>query len=161
MEAPMAKTQCHLYRAVMDKAFKSIKVGTYPGNGVLDPRWEDTEYYSKRLGRMVTSKADVVVKPGKDGPEVLPERGTSLHDVPGWFPNHDFWIPEGTEYSDELVIRKDREQKTSPYNPELTGYHYQIECKTRMTVLTMKGYLNNMARAAVVRQCELAHSGTK
>jgi hypothetical protein len=68
----MAKTQCDLYRSVMDKSFKSIKVGTYPGDGVLDPRWEATEYYSKKLGRMVTSKADVEVEMGKGGPEVIP-----------------------------------------------------------------------------------------
>jgi hypothetical protein len=128
---------------------------------VLDPRWEATEYYSKKLGRMVTSKADVDVEMGAEEPEVLPGGGTSLHDVPGWFPNHDFWIPEGTEYCSELVIRKDSKEKTSPFNPKLKGFHYQIECKTRMTILTMKGYLNNMARAAVVRQCELASSGTK
>lgn len=155
----MAKTQCDLYRSVMDKAFKSIKVGTYPGDGVLYPRWEATEYYSKKLGRMAISKADVEVAMGEEGPEVLPSGGTSLHNVPGWFPNHDFWIPEGTEYSDELVIIKDTKQKASPFNPNLKGFHYQIECKTRMTILTMKGYLNNMARAAVVRQCELAKSG--
>lgn len=152
----MAKTECDLYRSVMDKSFKSIKVGTYPGDGVLDPRWEPTEYFSKKLGRMVTSKADVDVVTGQSEPEVLPGGGTSLHNVPHWFPNHDFWIPEGTEYSDELVIRKDQKEKTSPYNPDLKGYHYQIECKTRMTIPTMKGYLNNMARAAVVRQCQLA-----
>ena len=110
---------------------------------------------------MVTSKADVDVEIGKEGPEVVPGGGTSLHDVPGWFPNHDFWIPEGTEYSDELVIKKDAKQKSSFFNPNLKGFHYQIECKTRMTILTMKGYLNNMARAAVVRQCELAKSGSK
>lgn len=142
----------------MDKSFKSIKTGTYPGDGVLDPRWEPTAYFSKRLGRMVTSKADVDVIKGQSEPEVLPGGGTSLHNVPRWFPNHDFWIPEGTEYSDELVIRKDTKEKISPYNPDLKGYHYQIECKTRMAIPTMKGYLNNMARAAVVRQCELAKS---
>lgn len=157
----MAKTQCDLYRSVMDRSFKGIKVGTYPGDGVLDPGWVPTEYFSKKLGRMVTREADVVVEVGKEGPEVLPAGGTSLHDVPGWFPNHDFWIPGGTEYCTELVIVKDPKQKTSPLNPKLNGFHYQIECKTRMTILTMKGYLNNMARAAVVRQCELANSGAK
>jgi hypothetical protein len=159
-ETIMAKTRCDLYRSVMDKSFKSITTGTYPGDGVLDPRWVATEYFSKRLGRMVESKADVVIVRGQDGPEVVPGGGTSLHDVPGWFPNHDFWIPQGTDYSDELVIIKDSEQKTSGYNPKLKGYHYQIECKTRMTILTMKGYLNNMARAAVARQWELARSGS-
>lgn len=50
---------------------------------------------------------------------------------------------------------------TSPFNAQLKGYHYQLECKTRMTMTMMKGYLNNMARAAVVRQCELANSAAK
>jgi hypothetical protein len=157
----MATTQCDLYRSVMDKSFKSIKTGTYPGDGVLDPRWEATEYFSKRLGRNVTSKADVDIVTGSNGPEVLPGGGTSLHDVPGWFPNHDFWIPQGTEYSDELVIKKDPKEKTSLFNPKLKGHHYQIECKTSMSILTMKGYLNNLARAAVVRQCELARTNSK
>lgn len=152
----MAKTDCNLYRSVMDKSFKSIKVGLYPGDGVLDPRWESTQYYSKKLGRNVISKADVDVVTGKDGPEVLPDGGTSLHDVPGWFPCKEFWIPEETEYSDEILIRKDSKQKTSPGNPNLKGYHYQLEPRTRLTVLAFKGMLNNMARAAVVRQCELA-----
>jgi hypothetical protein len=156
----MAKTRCDLYRSVMDKSFKSVKTGTYPGDGVLDPRWVETEYYSKKLGRMVVSKADVDIELGQHGPEVVPGGGTSLHDVPGWFPNHDFWIPEGTEFSDELVISKDSKEKSSPFNAKLKGFHYQIECKTRMTILTMKGYLNNMARAAVARQCELAKSGS-
>jgi len=152
----MAKTKCDLYRSVMDKSFKNIQIGIYPGDGVLDPRWMPTEYFSKKLGRNVISPADVVIAMGQNEPEVLPGGGTSLHDVQKWFPNQDFWIPKGTEYCDELVIKKDKNKKTSPYNPKLEGYHYQIECKTRMTILTMKGYLNNMARAAIVRQCELA-----
>ncbi|MBI3230008.1 MAG: hypothetical protein HYZ45_07505 [Burkholderiales bacterium] len=153
----MAKTKIDLYRAVMGKTYK-IKVGIYPGDGVLDPRWESHTYVNKTTGREVTSRADVVIEAGADGPEVLPGNGTSLHDVPGWFPTSDFWIPEGTEYSDELIITKDEKQKSSPSNPLLKGYHYRIECKTRMTVVMMKGYLNNMARAAVARQCELAKS---
>ena len=106
---------------------------------------------------MVTSVADVTVEVGEDGPEVLAGGGTSLHDVPGWFPCKEFWIPIGTEYSsDQIHIRKDNKQKTSPSNPSLKGYHYQLEPRTRMTVLAFRGALNNMARAAVVRQCELA-----
>ncbi len=153
----MAKTQCNLYRAVVGKSFK-IKIGHYPGDGVLDPRWESHSYLDKKTGQMKVSKADVVVEMGVDGPEVMPGNGTSLHDVPGWFPTSDFWIPEGTEYSDELIITKDTKLKTSFHNPSLKGHHYRIECKTRMTIVTMKGYLDNMARAAVARQCELAKS---
>lgn len=105
----------------------------------------------------MTSRADVTVEAGRDGPEVLPGGGTSLHDVSGWFPSKEFWIPQGTEYSAELItIRKDAELKTSPYNPKLKGYHHQLEPRTRMTVLAFKGALDNMARAAVARQCELA-----
>lgn len=151
----MATTGCDLYRSVMDRKFKNIRLGVYPGNGVLDPRWEEGSYWSKKQGREIPIRADVVVVEGKDGPEVEPGGGTSLHDVPGWFPNHDFWIPEGTVHSGELVIKKDDRLKTSPSNAKLQGHHYQIECLTQMTVATMKGYLDNMARSAVARQCEL------
>jgi hypothetical protein len=159
----MAKTGCDLYRSVMDKSFKKITAGTYPGDGVLYPRWEATQYFSKKLNRMVTSNADVTIEVGQNNnePEVVPGGGTSLHDVPHWFHNHDFWIPEGTEHSDQLVIKKDDKEKTSPVNASVKGLHYQIECKSRMTIVTMKGYLDNMARAAVVRQCELAGVATK
>jgi hypothetical protein len=116
-----------------------------------------TQYFSKKLNKMVTSAADVdVVTGGKDGREVLAnERGTSLHDVSGWFPSKEFWIPNGTVYSDEIYIRKDAKKKTSTYNSNVEGYHYQLEPRTRMTVAAFQGALNNMARAAVVRQCDL------
>lgn len=153
----MATTGTDLYRSVMGEGFKRIEIGIYPGDGVLYPRWEPTEYFSKKLGRSVISRADVTVEAGKDGPEVLPEGGASLHDVSGWFPTREFWIPAGTEYSHELIaIRKDSAMKTSPYNPKLKGHHYQLEPRMRMTVLTFKGALDNMARAAVARQCEMA-----
>ena len=154
----MAKTSCDLYRSLMGGTFKKVKTGVYPGDGVLDPRWEAHVYFNKKLGREVESRADVSIFLGEFGPEVTHGGGTSLHDVPGWFPTPEFWIPEGTEYSAELVIVKDTKRKSSPTNPSIQGYHYQIECKSRMTVEGMKGYLNNMARAAIVRQCELAGS---
>ncbi len=108
---------------------------------------------------IVTLKIDIVT--GIDGPEAIPGGGTSLHDISGWFPNHEFWIPEGTEYCGELVLRKDAKEKTSPFNPQLRGHHFQIEVRTRLTVLALKGMLNNFARAAVARQCELARVESK
>lgn len=45
----MAKTQCDLYRSVMDKSFKSIKVGTYPGDGCSGLMIPDTIMGSKLL----------------------------------------------------------------------------------------------------------------
>lgn len=152
----MAKTATDLYRSVMGNAFKKIELGVYPGDGVLDPRWEATSYFHKASQSQRISPADVDIVQGSEGPEVKPGGGTSLHDVAGWFPCKEFWIPEGTEYSDEIFIRKDNKLKTSPGNAKLSGYHYQLEPRTQMTVLAFKGALNNMARAAVVRQCELA-----
>lgn len=153
----MATTDTDLYRSIMGNDFKRIKVGIYPGDGVLDPRWQDTTYFSKKLNRNVISKADVnVVKGHKDEWEVEAGGGTSLHDVPHWFPTREFWIPVGTEYSDEIFIRRDTKQKSCPSNPHLKGYHYQLEPRTRMTVAAFKGALDNMARAAVVQQCKLA-----
>jgi len=154
----MATTNTDLYRSVMGNDFKIIKLGVYPGDGVLDPRWESKQYFSNKLKKMVTSQADVtVVAGGKDGPEVLPDGGTSLHDVAGWFPSKEFFIPAGTAYAEEVIrIRRDEKLKTSPYNSKLQGHHYQLEPRTRMTVEAFKGALDNMARAAVVQQCKMA-----
>ena len=94
----MATTETDLYHSVMGGVFNSIKLGVYPGDGVLDSRWEPKECYSNTLKRMVTSQADVaVVAGGESGPEVMLDGGTSAHDVPGWFPTKGFFIPEGTE----------------------------------------------------------------
>ena len=79
--------------------------------------------------------------------------GTSLHDVPGWFGNNEFVIPMGTHYSDEILIVKDPKKKTNPKGT-ISGYHYQLTARTRMAVVTFKGYLDNMARAAVVLQVQ-------
>jgi hypothetical protein len=156
----MAQTTTHLYRSVMSERF-AIKVGEYPGDGVLDPRWEDSTYTDKK-GRKKLSRADVTVVTGRDGPEVEAGRGTSLHDVPGWYSYPDFWIPEGTQYCDaDIVIHKDEDLRTSPYNPKVTGYHYQLEPKHQMPVVAFQGALNNMARAAVVRQIALSKGTSK
>jgi Tse2 ADP-ribosyltransferase toxins len=151
----MATTTTDLFRSVMGDAFKKIKEGVYPGDGILDPRWEDTQRFVKKTGQWKTDFADVTIVAGKDGPEVQTGGGTSLHDVAGWFPGREFHIPVGTEYSDEIYIRKDDKRKTSPATA-VSGHHYQLEPKTQMTVLAFKGYLDNMARAAVARQVALA-----
>jgi hypothetical protein len=151
----MAITTTELFRSIMGDGFKKIKEGVYPGDGVLDPRWTDTQRFLKKTGKWKTDFADVSVVAGVDGPEVKIGGGTSLHDVPGWFLGREFWIPKGTKYSDEIYIRKDEKTKNSPATG-VEGYHYQLEPRTQMTVLAFKGYLNNMARAAVARQVELA-----
>ena len=103
----MTKTNTHLYRSVMDERF-TISIGTYPGDGVLDPRWQQTTYIDRK-GLTRTSQADVVVV----ADEVEAGGGTSLHDVPGWYSAPDFWIPEGTEYSDvDIHIQQIAASKT-------------------------------------------------
>jgi hypothetical protein len=156
----MAETDTNLYRSLtgdVGKRFKNIQITVYPGDGVLYPRWEDTQRFSRQRNQVITDQADLTVVAGKDGLEVEPDGGTSLHDVAGWFPNKDFWIPKGTEYcAEEIYIRKDPRLKVSQYNQKIAGHHFQLEPKTRMTVAAFKGALDNMARAAVVKQCELA-----
>lgn len=154
----MAKTIVHLYRSVMGDKFKKIKLGVYPGDSILDPQWEDEQIFSKKLNRNVRRAADVVVVPTKNGPEVEPGGGTSLHDVARWFPSKEFWIPAGTIYSDEIHIKKDGNPRKNP-GDTVVGTHYQLEARTQMAVVAFQGALNNMARAAVVRQVELAKVG--
>jgi hypothetical protein len=151
----MATTTTDLFRSIMGDGFKKIKEGVYPGDGVLDPRWTDTQRFVKKTSTWKTDFADVTLVAGVDGPEVQTGGGTSLHDVSGWFLGREFRIPQGTEYSDEVYIRKDAKLKSSPATG-VKGYHYQLEPRTQMTVLTFQGHLNNMARAAVARQVELA-----
>lgn len=155
----MATTDVGLYRSVMGNKFHEINIGEFPGEGILDPRWQPETYFSKKLNKNVINRADVVVETGKDGlPEVLEGGGTSLHDVSGWFRGKEFWLPEGTEYSsDVIILRKDAKLKRSEQT-NVEGRHYQLEPKTRMTVAAFKGALDNMARAAVARQCQVARN---
>ncbi len=154
----MAVTTVTLYRSLMGDAAKlRIRQGE-PDPGMLDPRWQNSTY--KKNGKTMTSRADVRIEIGEDGPEVVNNgKGTSLHDVSGWYPVREFVIPAGTEYSDEILIVKDAELKTNPAET-VSGYHYMLTARTRMAPVTFKGYLDNMARAAVVMQVKLA-SGTK
>lgn len=151
----MALTTTELFRSVMGDGFKKIKDGVYPGDGVLDPRWTDTQRFVKKTGKWKTDRADVKIVVGKDGPEVETGGGTSLHDVSGWYLGREFRIPVGTEYSAEIHIERDDKLKSSEATG-VSGRHYQLEPRTQMTVLAFKGYLNNMARAAVARQVALA-----
>ena len=152
----MATTNVALYRSLLGEAAKLRVREGVPDLGMLDPRWADSQYFDNRTRTTKISAADVRVVMGKSEPEVLDDGGgTSLHDVSGWFGGSEFFIPLGTEYSDEILIVKDAKKKT---NPKLTvsGYHYQLTVRTRMTMLTFKGYLDNMARAAAALQVKQA-----
>lgn len=152
----MATTNITLFRSLLGEASKLGVRNGVPDAGMLDPRWEDSEYVDNRTKATKISRADVRVVMGKSEPEVLDDGGgTSLHDVSGWFGGREFVIPEGTEYSDEILIVKDDKKKTNPKGT-VSGYHYQLTVRTRMTVLTFKGYLDNMARAAAALQFKQA-----
>ena len=152
----MATTNVNLYRSLLGDAAKLKVRSGVPDEGMLDPRWIDSSYVDSRTKAVKISRADVRVVMGKSEPEVLDDGGgTSLHDVPGWFGGREFFIPTGTEYSEEILIVKDDKKKTNPKGT-VSGYHYQLTARTRMSVLTFKGYLDNMARAAVARQVEQA-----
>jgi hypothetical protein len=155
----MAATDVDLYRALLGEASKLRVRDGVPDPGMLDPRWADSEYVDHRTGLTKISAADVRVVMGKSEPEVVDDGGgTSLHDVSGWFGGREFFIPLGTEYSDEILIVKDGRKKTNPKGT-VSGYHYQLTVRTRMTVQTFKGYLDNMARAAVALHVKQAKEG--
>jgi hypothetical protein len=155
----MKTTDVTLYRSLMgEQARLRVRDGV-PDAGMLDPRWENTTY-EDRDGNKKVSRADVRIVRGTDGPEVDNNgKGTSLHDVSGWFPTREFVIPAGTSYSDEILIVKDPEKKTNPKST-VSGYHYMLTARTRMAPITFKGYLDNMAREAVAMQVRASRSTT-
>ncbi|WP_156255260.1 Tse2 family ADP-ribosyltransferase toxin [Sandarakinorhabdus oryzae] len=151
----MPTTAVDLYRSLIGDAAKLRVRKGVPDKGMLYPRWTESEYVD-RYGETKISRADVRIEVGANGPEVVDDGGgTSLHDVSGWFGGREFHIPAGTEYSEEILIIKDEKKKTNPKGT-VSGYHYQLAVRTRMTQTQFMGYLDNMARAAVVRQNTLA-----
>ena len=156
----MPKTETNLYRAIIDGTIDGdlIQDGK-PAEGILYPRFQESTYID-RSGVERTSVADVTyVPPGED--EVDAGGGTSMHDAKGWFGNGGwryFAVPKGTEYSAGLYIRRGKRERWNK-SRTVKGRHYQIEPLNRMTVEAYKGALDNLARAAVVRQVQLAIQG--
>jgi len=155
----MPKTSTDLYRAIKNGTFEGdefVKDGE-PVAGLLYPRFEASTYIDG-LGMQQVSNADVTVHPLPTGDEVESGGGTSMFDVDGWF-GFGHWkyfqVPNGTEYPENLVIKKGRSKRTNK-SGQLSGYHYQIEPKNRMMVSAYKGALDNFARSAVARSVELA-----
>ena len=157
----MPKTDAALFRAIKNGTFQDdtfVEDGA-PAVGLLYPRFEATTYIDGN-GAAQVSGADVTVHPLPTGDEVEAGGGTSLFNVDGWF-GFGHWkyfeIPNGTEYGDNLKIKKGRSKRTNK-SGNRSGHHYQIEPRTRMTVQAYKGALDNSARAAVARSVELART---
>ncbi|MDD5364488.1 MAG: hypothetical protein PHR30_04050 [Gallionellaceae bacterium] len=125
--------------------------------GVLYPRFENTQYVD-RQGIEQVRPADVTVHRLPTGAEVDAGGGTSMFDVLGWFGFANWGychVHKGTEYPDNLFIRRGRSVRTNKSGKH-NGRHYQIEPVNRMTVEAYKGALDSFARSAVVLQIELA-----
>lgn len=155
----MPTTDADLYRAVIHGTYPNdelVREGE-PAPGVLYPRFAATTYVD-RQGIEQTSPADVTVHPLPAGDEVDAGGGTSMFDVCGWFGFANwgyFHVPQGTEYPDNLFIRRGKSVRKNK-SGKLQGRHYQIEPRNRMTVQAYKGALDNFARNAVVQQIRLA-----
>lgn len=157
--AAMPKTDTDLYRAIKNGTFEKdlFVADDEPVTGLLYPRFEATTYVDG-FGKEQVSSADVTVHPLPTGDEVEAGGGTSMFDVDGWFGFANwkyFKVPNGTEYPENLVIKRGRSKRTNKSGTK-TGYHYQIEPKNRMTVVAYKGALDNFARSAVVQAIALA-----
>ena len=141
----MVKTTINLYRALRNGTLDGpLVTNDQPQVGLLYPRWDK----------------DVTVSVGDTEPIVETGGGTSLHDVEGWFGFADwryFCIPAETPLPASLVLKKGKKTRTNKTG-DLRGFHYQIEPQNPMTVDALKGALDNLARAAVVRQVELANA---
>jgi hypothetical protein len=157
--AAMPKTDTELYRAIKNGTFKDdlFVADDEPATGLLYPRFEATTYIDG-FGKEQVSNADVTVHPLPTGDEVEAGGGTSMFDVDGWF-GFGHWkyfrVPNGTEYPENLVVKRGRSRRTNK-SGNRAGYHYQIEPRNRMTVVAYKGALDNFARSAVVRAIALA-----
>ena len=171
----MAETTTELYRALLgDDAKKWTRIAKdtdtvdtlKPKAGVLHPQWVEKTYETgPKDARVTQTRApDVTLAANNDDPlviDVLAEaKGTSLHDKPQWFGGKEFWIPLGTTYSAEISIVRDKHQKWNKKH-SVQGYHYQLAPRTRMTQTSFAGHLDNMARAAIVKQIEVAKSKVK
>ena len=171
----MAETITELYRALLgDDAKKWTRIATdtdtvdtlKPKPGVLHPQWVEKTYETgpKDARLTQTRLPDVTLVANKDDPSVIDvlaeAKGTSLHDKPQWFGGKEFWIPQGTIYSEEISIVRDKNQKWNKKHT-VQGYHYQLAPKTRMTQMSFAGHLDNMARAAIVCQIAVAKAKVK
>ncbi len=160
----MAKTPCHLYRALNKDDFPNAFADTDDAipDGFLYPRWQPKNYTVrfKRNGAWVEQQkvAPADVRYRNDG-KVKTGGGTSLFDCDGWFGFanwHYFRIPEGTTIPPNLHLEGPGDEQTNGSGTR-TGHHYQIEVKVPMMPSAMRGLLDNFLRAAIARNVELAH----
>jgi hypothetical protein len=162
----MAKIEYDLFRAInkgtpqfdkLDGVARRIKAAS--ADSLLHSRIQgDTE--TGVDGKQFINAPDVTLERyADDAPwNVLPDGGTSMHDVAGWFGyatwNY-FYVPKDTEYCDDtLFIKRDKKKKWNK-TKTIKGRHYTIRPKNPMRLDAYLGALDNLARAAVVKAVEL------
>jgi hypothetical protein len=139
--------------------WRSVRIDDYPDGVVVDGNAIVGVLYPDFEERLITSgpnkggfrAADVVLKDGF----VHPAGGTSLFDKADVF-GAKYWccfpIPAGTVIPAPLII-------TGPkFNKKYQANHYQIETSIPVRLDSLKMVLDNLARNAVVRACELARA---
>lgn len=116
--------------------------------GILYPLFE-SKTISSPGGRSRTRDADVTVRDGM----VQTGGGTSLFDRANCFKGKSwsyFNIPKDTIVDPNLKI------VDTGYNDFFKANHYQIEVEKPMFVAALKGALDNLARAAILKSVENA-----
>lgn len=107
---------------------------------ILHPTWE----HSGRRGPDIVPKNDGMYHPDTGGTSTF-DRANVLRRAEG-----DFLIPEGTPIPPDLKIRNDG------WNKRLKANHHTIMPSKPMRKDYLKAQLDNLARSAIVKQCERA-----
>ncbi|CAD6562118.1 hypothetical protein LMG28727_07656 [Paraburkholderia kirstenboschensis] len=152
----MPTTGTNLFRGIQKDQYSDFftEGEQEPKDGLLYPTFQKS-YYVDGKGKKQERPADMVIKDGK----VQTGRGVSMFDTEGvlgygrW---KYFWVPEGTEYDENLLLDGPGPKKAIRQGG-VAGCHYQFEPKIPLTVASYKGMLDNLARAAVVRQVKLGN----
>jgi hypothetical protein len=150
-------TALALYRSI-HKTTPGYDDGTVvDGKAVVGVLYPDLE--PRRISKTRMRPADLPMFTGERGiPMVRNNGGTSLFDKPNVLPGgatvwHSFKIPQGAVIPDSLVVR------FTGHNSAFGADHYQIEIRAQtMSVVALKGALDNLARNAVVRLVELGEA---
>ncbi len=147
----MSSCPTNLWRAVHKDDFPDGPIVNEKAvMGVLYPTFEKKPIGQKN-GQTIYRDPDVTVKDGK----VQLGGGTSLYNKSNFFKGKNWnymLIPEGTPLDPNLIIVGPESR------PAMQADHYQIEAVKPLFVNVFKGALDNFARAAVARACEIAHN---
>ncbi len=153
----MANLDKDYFRAVIKSSMLPAVWKSYDGGyfqGVLDGDIEERKFTVKKAGKdgvkvpVEQTRQDWAIKNGK----IALNAGTSIHDVSGAMDPPFLWkyfrMPKGTPIPATLkIVQRGRD-----------AHHYQIEVTTGGTLTpdALRGALDTLARACVVKEVELS-----